>query len=45
MRSFVFGTVALVSLAALSACADATPSAGGTPSVVSYLPSDAVKPA
>jgi hypothetical protein len=45
MHSFVFGTVALVSLAALSACADATPSAGGTPSVVSYLPSDAVKPA
>ena len=39
MRSFAFGTAALISLAALSACADATPSAGGTPSVVSYLPS------
>jgi len=41
MRSFAFGTAALISLAALSACADATPSAGGTPSVVSYLPSSA----
>jgi hypothetical protein len=36
MRSFVFGTVALVSAAALSACGNAAPTAGGAPSVVAY---------
>lgn len=43
MRSFVFGAVALVSTAALSACANAAPTAGG-PSEVAYQPSATAAP-
>jgi hypothetical protein len=39
MRSIAFGAVAVLSAAALSACAEAAPTTGGTPSEVSYQPS------